>query len=76
METSEFISEFADAIEVESASLSAETRYQDLEVWDSLAVLVVIAMIDARCNVAISGQDLKNTGTIGELLALVKSRTA
>lgn len=76
MEIQEFVDEFTDAIEVDAGTVDADTRYQELEVWDSLAVLVVIAMIDARCNVAVSGQDLKNTATISELLALVKSRAA
>lgn len=70
-----FIDKFAYAIEVEPASLSAETEYKMLPVWDSLNTLSVIAMADADFGVTLRGQDVESSKTIGDLWALVAART-
>ena len=47
MEMKEFIEKFAEAIEIEDASvLTPETEFRTLDEWDSLSYLSVIAMID------------------------------
>ncbi|OOG64074.1 hypothetical protein B0E46_09155 [Rhodanobacter sp. B04] len=71
-----FIDKFAFAIEVEPESLSAETEYKTLDVWDSLNTLAVIAMADADFNVALSGQDIESSRTIGNLWKIVEGKVA
>ena len=46
MNVQDFIEKFAEAIEVDSADLTAETEFRNLDEWDSVAYLSVIAMID------------------------------
>ncbi len=70
-----FIEKFAFAIEVEGQTLGAETDYKSLDVWDSLNTLSVIAMADADFNVALSGQDVENSVTIGDLWQVVEAKT-
>jgi len=76
MELNEFIKNFADAIDgVDLASLSPNTNYKnDIEEWDSLAVMTVLAMIDSEYKIVISGEDVENCNTISELFELVKNR--
>ena len=71
-----FIEKFAFAIEVEPEILSAETEYKALDVWDSLNTLAVIAMADADFNVALSGQDIESSRTIGNLWQIVEGKVA
>lgn len=69
-----FIDKFAFAIEVEPATLSAQTEYKALDVWDSLNTLAVIAMADADFNVALSGQNIESSRTIGDLWQIVETK--
>jgi acyl carrier protein len=71
-----FIDRFAYAIEVEPETLSTDTQYKDLDVWDSLNTLSVIAMADADFGVALSGKDVESTLTIGELWQRVEAKVA
>lgn len=74
MSLEKFIEDFEDAVEdVEPGSLNAETEYQKIAVWDSLAVLTVIAMLDAEYDVRLKADALKNCGTLGALFAFVDS---
>ncbi|HBM85567.1 MAG TPA: acyl carrier protein [Opitutae bacterium] len=74
MSLEKFIEDFEDAVEdVEPGSLNAGTVYQKIAVWDSLAVLTVIAMLDAEYDVRLKADTLKNCGTLGALFALVDS---
>lgn len=76
MSIERFIDRFAYAIEVEPETLSADTQYKDLDVWDSLNTLSVIAMADADFGVAISGKDVESTQTIAELWQRVEAKVA
>lgn len=71
MTTSNFVKDFSFAIEVEEASLSPDTVFKELAVWDSLNTLAVIAMCDSRYGVTISGQDIQGADTIGDLWTIV-----
>lgn len=75
MNLEKFIQDFEEAVEdVEPGSLSAETVFQELAVWDSLAILTVIAMLDAEYDVRLKADVLKSCGTLAALFALVCSR--
>jgi acyl carrier protein len=69
-----FSAEFADAIEVDPQLVNGDTVFKDLEIWDSLAVLVVIAMSDAKFGATINGDDIKNASTVTDLYSVVQSR--
>lgn len=76
MRLEKFIEDFEDAVEdVDPGSLNADTVYQELSVWDSLAVLTVIAMLDAEYDVRLKADALKGCGTVGALFALVAARS-
>ncbi|GAB2574672.1 acyl carrier protein [Dyella jejuensis] len=69
-----FIDKFSFAIETSPETLSADTEYKALDIWDSLNALSVIAMADADFNVAISGQDVEQSRTIGDLWQIVRAK--
>jgi acyl carrier protein len=72
MSLEKFIEEFEEAVEdIEPGSLTAATKYRELKVWDSLAVLTVIAMVDAEYDVRLKADTLKKCETLEALFAQV-----
>ncbi|MBD8528760.1 MULTISPECIES: acyl carrier protein [unclassified Massilia] len=76
MKIEKFITDIAEALEIETTQLAAETEYKELASWDSLAALSVIAMIDENYNVSIGGDDIEKSRTVQELWDLVSQRMA
>ena len=69
-----FIEDFEEAVEdIEPGSLTATTKYRELEAWDSLAFLTVIAMVDAEYDVRLKADALKNCETLEALYAQVSA---
>jgi len=75
LDKAKFIKEMEASIEdLEPGILNAETRFRELPVWDSLAVLTVSNMIDLECGVTFSGEDLRKFETVGALWEEVERR--
>lgn len=71
MEIKEFIEKFAEAIEVENASvLTPETEFRDLDEWSSISVMISIAFFDEEFGKEIGGTDIKGCKTIQDLYNL------
>ena len=52
MDMQDFIEKFAEAIEMESVNdLKEDTKFRELDEWNSLAVLSVIAMLDEEYDI-------------------------
>jgi acyl carrier protein len=74
MTIEEFIEKFAFAIEVDAAILQPGTHFKELEVWDSLNTLAIIAMADSEYGIALSGDDIQHSETVSDLMAVVQGR--
>ena len=75
MDLKDFIENFADQFyDTEASELSAETKFKELDEWSSLVALSVIAMVDEEYDVAIKGDDIRNSETIQDLFNIVESR--
>lgn len=74
MELQQFIELFAEQFDDTDVEIfNAETVFKELEEWDSLTSLSVIAMVDEELDKRISGDNLNNCETIGELYKLINS---
>ena len=62
--------------DVEPNSLAPAMSYRDIPGFGSIHALIIIAFIDNKFDVLLSGQDLQSTQTITELYELVRSRTS
>lgn len=72
MNLEKFIQDFEEAVEdVEPGSLSAETVFQELGVWDSLAILTVTDEIELEYGVLLNKQSFESVCTIEDLYQLV-----
>lgn len=67
-----FLSHLAEQMQVEQ--VHREDVLQDLPDWDSLTILSVIAMIDARYNVSVGTEDLLAAKTVGDLEDIVSAK--
>lgn len=75
MELNEFIEKFAEQFDdVDVSSLTAETKFREIEGYTSLVALLIITMIDEEYNVTVTGDDMKKQVTINDLFNLVSSR--
>lgn len=75
MELNDFIEKFAEQFDdVDVSSLTAETKFREIEGYTSLVALLIITMIDEEYNVTVTGDDMKRQVTIGDLFNLVSSR--
>lgn len=64
----EFVALFAEQFdETDASQISANTAYHDLDEWSSLIGLSVIAMVDEEFDVALKGDDVKNSVTVEDL---------
>lgn len=71
----EFVTLFAEQFDDTDASdIQAETMFKELDEWSSLIGLSVIAMVDEEFDVALKGEDIKNSITIEDLFNIVKSK--
>jgi acyl carrier protein len=74
MSIEKFIEDFEEAVEdIEPGSLTAVTKFRELGAWDSLAVLTVIAMVDAEYDVRLKADALKSCETLEALFAQVSA---
>lgn len=68
----EFVQLFADLFDnTDPSSITASTAYHDLDEWSSLIGLSVIAMVDEECDVALKGDDIKNSLTVEDLYNII-----
>jgi acyl carrier protein len=76
MEINDFIKNFASQFDDTDASkFNTQTKFRvELEEWDSLKALSIIAMVDDEYKVIIKGDDIRNSHTIEDLFNIVKSR--
>lgn len=75
MEIKEFISNFADQFDdLDANVLTPETEFKQLDDWNSLVALSVIAMIDEEYDVTVKGNDITGANTIQDLYNIVSER--
>ena len=64
----EFVALFAELFDDTDASeIQASSEFHNLEEWSSLIGLSVIAMVDEEFDVALKGDDVKNSVTVEDL---------
>lgn len=65
-----------EVLEAEPGTTQIADTLEDLETWDSLAVIQFIALVDERYNVSVAPRKLADCKTVADLMALVQSALA
>lgn len=73
----DFLIKFGEAIEIEDPqALTPETEFKNLDDWNSMAVLLTIAMADEEYDVEIDGNDIRKAITLKDLYNLIQGKKA
>lgn len=72
MTTAEKIEILADILEVEPEELTEETRLEEIETWDSVAVLSFISVMGESFNKYPLAGEIRGYETIGDLMEAMK----
>jgi len=68
----EFINDLKDALEIEdNIDIKIDTNLKNLEEYDSLSVLIIIAMVGKIFGKQISSSDFEDVNTIRDLIELI-----
>ena len=68
----EFLDSLKETLEAEDdETLTMDTNLKDLEEYDSLSVLVIVALVDKKYKKQISSSDFEKVTTINSLISLI-----
>lgn len=70
MKTSVFLKKLQEELE-ENQALSPETRLKDLENYDSISLLSVIALVDENFNQQLDPDQFKDMETVSDLMDII-----
>ena len=71
MKTEDFINKLKEALEIEDQEITVKSHLKDLEEYDSLSVLSIIAIIDKNFSKQVLSLDLAKVITVGNLIELI-----
>ena len=75
MDINSFVTNFAGIFDDTDASLiTASTKFRDLEEWNSLVALSLIAMVDEEYQVKLTGEEIKNSTTPEDIFNVINNK--
>lgn len=76
MNLEEKLSLIAEALDIEPGTLKPETRLEDLQEWDSLGMVSLIAMLDKHFSVRLQPDEIRALVTVEDILSRMKEGSA
>jgi acyl carrier protein len=61
-----------DMLDLEAGTLKADLLIEDIEEWDSMAVISLIALLDGEFGKAITAKEIKSFKTIEDILKVME----
>ena len=75
MELSDFINNFVDQFEdTDPAEITAETNFQELDEWGSLAALSIIALAKTKYGKIVNGREIRSCETVQALFDIIAAK--
>lgn len=74
MELNEFVQKFGEVFDDDSLELTPDTYFKELDEYNSLAALSIIAFADENFDVEISGKEIREADTLQDLYELMTSK--
>lgn len=72
MTDQELIQQIAEALEVEVSDINPDTELESLAEYDSMAKLSVIVLIDEEFDKKLTGEQMQEFKTIGDIMTFAK----
>jgi acyl carrier protein len=76
MDQAKFLERIEEALRAESGTIHMSHQFHDLDGWDSIGALSVIAVIDEQYGVTLDAGELLACRTVGDLASLVAKDVA
>ena len=74
MELKKFIEKLAEQFDETPAEVfNSDTEFKELEEWDSMSALSIIAMVDEEFGTTIKAEEIRSVDTVSELYDLIVS---
>ncbi len=73
MTTEKKLAMLEDMLEMEPGTLTPETLLEELDAWDSIALISFMALMDDEFGKEVSGAQIKAQKTVDGLLALMEA---
>jgi acyl carrier protein len=73
MTDDQFLSQFTEALGADSGTLTLDTRLDTVELWDSVAYLSVMTLVDESMGVALNPEQLVSATTPRSILEMARS---
>lgn len=71
----QFIEKFSEIFDdLDPSTIDRDTKFREIEDWDSIAGLSVIGMIDEEYEVTLNAEDMRACQTVGDLYDKVQSK--
>ena len=67
MKTNAFLTELTEELELE-VSLQTNTKFKDLEEWDSMGAMVLIGFVSDNFGITLTGDDIENLSDVQSLI--------
>ncbi len=75
MEKKDFIEKFEQIFDdVIPGTLNGNTIFREIEEWNSLMALALIAMVDDEFDVSLNGDNIRNSTTIDDLFDVINKK--
>jgi acyl carrier protein len=76
MEKSTFLKNFAEILDDTDINLlKINTIFRELNEWDSLTALSLIAMADEKYSIKLTGEDIRNSITLEDIFTILQSKS-
>ena len=69
----DFLDHFKNQFEEENIKLDLNTKFRDLDGWDSMTSMMVISMLDEEYNCIISSEEMNNFNFVGDFLNFIQT---
>jgi acyl carrier protein len=72
----ELLAWVADVFETPVESIQPQTPRDDIETWDSLGILTLIARMDEDFHILLTDEEIQRLRSVGDVLDLIRERGA
>jgi acyl carrier protein len=73
MSDQEFIGAFEEILEVTPGTLTGASKLDELDRWDSVAMITLLSVVEEKCGVQLSPRGVARCQTVQDLFRLTQS---
>ena len=75
MTSSEVVELIAEALSVDASEINENTTASDIEMWDSIGVVNLVAMLDEKFNIELRVEEMEQVTSVNQILELLRKNS-